>query len=92
MQCLNTDFINSTKHSWGLPGGSVVKLSLANSGDTSSIPGSGRSPGERNGKNSLAWRIQWIEELGVLQSMGCKEPDTFTTKQQQSMWYNWKVQ
>ena len=30
------------------PGGSVVKNPPANEGDTSSIPGSGRSPGEAN--------------------------------------------
>ena len=24
----------------------------------------------------LAWRIPWMEELGRLQSMGCKESDT----------------
>ena len=33
----------------GFPGGSVVKNSLANAGDDSLIPGSGRSPGEENG-------------------------------------------
>ena len=32
-----------------LLGGSVVKNPLANAGDSSSIPGSGRSPGEGNG-------------------------------------------
>ena len=31
-----------------LPGGSVVKNPPANSGDTGSIPGSGRPPGEGN--------------------------------------------
>ena len=39
--------------------------------DPSSIPGSGRSPGEGNGcpLHSLAWRIPWIEEpFGLL---GC---------------------
>ena len=30
------------------PGGSAVKNPPANAGDTSSIPGSGRPPGERN--------------------------------------------
>ena len=30
----------------GFPGNSVVKNSLANAGDASSIPGLGRSPGE----------------------------------------------
>ena len=33
---------------WDFPGGSVVKNPPANSGDTGSIPGSGRSPGEGN--------------------------------------------
>ena len=33
----------------GFPGGSVVKNIPANAGDTSSIPGSGRSLGEGNG-------------------------------------------
>ena len=32
-----------------LPGGSVVKNLPANAGDSGSIPGSGRSPGEGNG-------------------------------------------
>ena len=37
---------------WGFPGGSVVKNPPANAGDagdSSSIPGSGSSPGEGNG-------------------------------------------
>ena len=33
----------------GFPGASLVKNLLANAGDTGSIPGSGRSPGEGNG-------------------------------------------
>ena len=33
----------------GFPGGTVVKYLPANAGDTGSIPGSGRSPGEGNG-------------------------------------------
>ena len=33
----------------GFPGGSAVKNPPANAGDTGSIPGSGRSPGEGNG-------------------------------------------
>ena len=32
----------------GFPGGSVVKNPPANAGDTDSIPGTGRSPGEGN--------------------------------------------
>ena len=34
----------------GFPGGSEVKASASNVGDPRSIPGSGRSPGEGNGK------------------------------------------
>ena len=34
---------------YGFPGGSVVKNLPANEEDLSSIPGSGRSPGEENG-------------------------------------------
>ena len=33
---------------WGFPGGSVVKILPATSGDMGLIPGSGRSPGEGN--------------------------------------------
>ena len=33
----------------GFPDGSVVKNMLANAGDTGSVHGSRRSPGERNG-------------------------------------------
>ena len=34
---------------WGFPGGSVGKESAYNAGDSGSIPGSERSPGEGNG-------------------------------------------
>ena len=34
---------------WGFPGGSEVKASACNVGDLGLIPGSGRSPGDRNG-------------------------------------------
>ena len=62
----------------GFPDGSVVKNPPTNAGDAGSIPGSGRSPGDGNGNHSsiLAWRIPWMEELGGLQSTGCKESDT----------------
>ena len=33
----------------GFPGGSDGKASVCNAGDLGSMPGSGRSPGERNG-------------------------------------------
>jgi len=54
------------------PGGSVGKASACNEGDLSSIPGSGRSPGEGNGKpfQTLAWKIPWTEEPDRLQSIG----------------------
>ena len=54
------------------PGGSVAKNLPASAGDTSSIPGSGQSPGEGNGIHSsiLAWKIPWTEQPGRLQSMG----------------------
>ena len=42
-------------------------------GDLSSISGSGRSPGGRNGNLApvfFAWKISWREEPGGLQSMG----------------------
>ena len=35
--------------SWGFPSGSGSKVSVCNAGDPGSIPGLGRSPGERNG-------------------------------------------
>ena len=50
----------------------MVKNPPANAGDTSSIPMSGRSPGEVNASHSsiLAWEIPWTEEPDGLQSMG----------------------
>ena len=38
-----------TRTHTGFPGGSDSKESAYNAGDPGSIPGSGRSPGERNG-------------------------------------------
>ena len=54
----------------GLPGGSVVKNSLANAGDrrdTGLISALGRSP-EKTATHSsvLAWEIPWTEEPGEL--------------------------
>ena len=56
----------------GFPDGSDGKESACNVGDLGLIPGSGRSPGERNGHHSsiLAWRISPTERPGGLQSMG----------------------
>ena len=55
----------------GFPCGTVVKNLPANAGvigDTGSIPGLGRSPGEGNATHYsiLAWRIPRIEEPGGL--------------------------
>jgi len=52
-------------------------LIACNAGDPGLIPGSGRSPGERNGNplQYFAWRIPWTEESGRLQSMGSQESD-----------------
>ena len=57
---------------WGIPGGSEGKASACDVGDPGSIPGSGRSPGERMATHSsiLAWRIPGTEEPGGLQSTG----------------------
>ena len=38
---------------WGFSGGSDGKESASNAGDPDSFPGSGRSPGERNGYSSI---------------------------------------
>ena len=50
----------------------VVKNLPADAGDTGSIPGLGRAPGEKNGNpfQYLAWEIPWTEEPGGLQFMG----------------------
>ena len=55
-----------------IPPGSDSKASARNVGDPGSIPGSGRSPGEGNGKpfQYSAWKIPWTEEPDRLQSMG----------------------
>ena len=53
----------------------MVKNPPANIGDVGSIPGSGRSPGGRNG-DSLQhsyWEIPWIAEPDRLQSMGSQK-------------------
>ena len=56
---------------WGFAGSSMVKNLPANAGDEGLILGSGRYPGEGNGKcPNIAWEIPWTEEPGGLQSMG----------------------
>ena len=56
------------------PHDSLVALIVefaCNVGDSSSIPGLGRSPGEGNDNHSsiLAWEMPWMEEPWRLQSM-----------------------
>ena len=56
----------------GFPGISDRKESTCNAGDLGLIPGLGRSPGGGKATHTsiLAWKIQWTEEPGGLQSMG----------------------
>ena len=59
----------------GFPGGSVVKNWPANAGDTGSIPGPGRSPGEGNGNplrysclgNPMDRGAWWAAVYGIAQ-------------------------
>ena len=53
----------------------MIKNPPANTGDTGSIPGLGRSPGEEMATHSsiLAWEIPWTEQSGGLQSMGLQK-------------------
>ena len=46
----------------------MLKNPPVNTGDTSSIPGSGRSPGKGMATHSsiLVWEILWIQEPGGL--------------------------
>ena len=57
----------------GFSGGSKVKNLPPNAGDTGSIPGSGRTPGEENGnplQYSCLEKSHGTEESSRLQSMG----------------------
>ena len=72
----------------GFPDVSTVKNPPANAGNAGSIPGSGRSPGERNATYSgiLAWVIPQTEEPGGLQSMEVtRVRQDLASKQQQIM-------
>ena len=55
------------------PSGSVVKNPPAKAGDTDSILGSGRCPGEENGNHSSILAIPWTEEPGGPQSIRSKK-------------------
>ena len=73
----------STKHRAGFPGGSDIKESVCNAGDPSSIPGSGRCPGEGIGYPlQYSWAslvAQLIKNLPSVQetwvqSLRCEDP------------------
>ena len=70
---------------WWLSG----KEATANAGDVGLIPGSGRSPGERNANQlqySFAWEILRTEETGGPQSMGSQRVGhSIETKQQRKL-------
>ena len=51
------------------PGGSDSKVSAYNAGDLSSIPGSGKSPGEGNGSYHVAELIHYCEAFGVISDL-----------------------
>ena len=56
----------------------MIKNPLPNAGDSGSIPGSGRFPGEGMVTHSsmLAWEIPWTEEPGRYSPRGYKESNT----------------
>ena len=62
----------------GFPGGSDGKESADNAGDPGSIPESGRSLGQGNGKplQDSCLENSWTEEPGGLYPWSCKESDT----------------
>ena len=69
-------FLNGIKSKFNFPGGSEIKASAWNAGDTGSIPGLGRSPGEGNGnplqysclENSMEGGAWWATVHGVIKS------------------------
>ena len=60
----------------GFPGGSVVRNLPANTGDSDSIPGSGRSPREGNGYPLQYSYLENSVDGGAWQARSCKESDT----------------
>ena len=67
--------VTRVRHNWvtfAFPGGLDSKESACREGDTGSVPGLGRSPGEGNTTHSsiLAWRMPRTEKPGGIQSTG----------------------
>ena len=52
----------------GFPGGSDGKESACNAGDVGSVPGLGRSPGERNGNPLQYSRLENSMDTGAWQA------------------------
>ena len=77
LKCISFFQNNIHVKSKDFPGCSDGKEFACNVGDLSSIPWSGRYPGEGNGNplQCLAWRIPGTEEPGGLQSLGSQELD-----------------
>ena len=71
----------------GFPGGSDGTVSVCSAGDPGSIPGSGRSSGERNGnplqysclENSMDGGASWATVHGVAKSWTQLNDFTFTS-------------
>ena len=70
-----------TLYIYGFPGGSVVNNPPTNAGDMSSIPRSGRSPGEENGNplqysclgNPVDRGVWWATVHGVAKELNTTE-------------------
>ena len=83
----------------GFPGSSDSKESACNAGDTGSIPGSGRSPGEGNGnplqcscpKNPMDRRAWWATVCGVSKN-GTRLNNTFTFRSCRQFFASWPPQ
>ena len=65
--------------------GQTVKASACNAGDLGSIHGSGRCPGDGNGKprqfsSTLAWEIPWMEEPHRLLFLGGRKEQNMTER------------
>ena len=72
--CLLRYLMRYQAFKWGFSGGSAGKESACNVGDLGSIPGLGRSSGERNG---LPTPVSWPGEFhGLHRPWGHKEMDT----------------